>query len=349
MQEGAEKTEHSKKLTEKETTQKKSWHVGLHFEATSVDKKRIFFMLLGVGLFFGVYLSPPWPDAIDPQGTPFELNREGKAAIGLFLLAATWWVFEVVPIGVTGILIGVTQSLFLIRESKIAFSDFLDPSVWFIIGSVVIGMTFSKTGLTKRMAYNMLLVVGERTSMIYLGVYLMTSALTLIMAHTAVAAAVYPLFFGIPFWLVVVWGLAFMLSRRIRDTAFSLSHIKTHYFHHPNLIKFEKILVFDVVIYLLLILSLISFWQSNIPLFLLLLIVLAFTLSAYHMKEDVFFVVFTMVIGPTIEVICVYFGAWSYGNPSLLGIPIWLPLAYGIFGVLVRRTAITTVNYFWSS
>jgi len=158
-----------------------------------------------------------------------------------------------------------------------------------------------------------------------------------------------PLFFGIPFWLVVVWGLAFMLSRRIRDTAFSLSHIKTHYFHHPNLIKFEKILVFDVVIYLLLILSLISFWQSNIPLFLLLLIVLAFTLSAYHMKEDVFFVVFTMVIGPTIEVICVYFGAWSYGNPSLLGIPIWLPLAYGIFGVLVRRTAITTVNYFWSS
>jgi sodium-dependent dicarboxylate transporter 2/3/5 len=131
------------------------------------------------------------------MGKVFSLSREGKAALGLFLLAATWWVFEVVPIGVTSIGIGVIQALFLIRSAKTAFSDFMDPSVWFIIGSVVIGMSFSKTGLTKRMAYKMLQLVGEKTSMIYLGCFVMTSALTLIMAHTAVAAAVYPLLFAI--------------------------------------------------------------------------------------------------------------------------------------------------------
>jgi sodium-dependent dicarboxylate transporter 2/3/5 len=162
-----------------------------------IDKKRLFFMLLGVTLFAVVYLSPAWPDAVDPNGKHFALGREGKAALGLFLLAASWWVFEVVPIGVTSILIGVVQSLFLIRPSKAAFTDFFDPSVWFIFGSVVIGMAFSRTGLTKRMAYKMLSVVGEKTSMIYLGAFVMTAAMTLIMAHTAVAAAVFPLLMAI--------------------------------------------------------------------------------------------------------------------------------------------------------
>jgi sodium-dependent dicarboxylate transporter 2/3/5 len=162
-----------------------------------IDFKRLFFIFMGLALFAIVYLSTGWSDAIDPQGQHFPLTREGKAAIGLFLLAATWWVFEVVPIGITSIVIGVIQAIFLIRQAKIAFSDFMDPSVWFIIGSVVIGMSFSKTGLTKRMAYRMLMLVGEKTSMIYLGCFIMTAGLTLIMAHTAVAAAVYPLLMAI--------------------------------------------------------------------------------------------------------------------------------------------------------
>jgi sodium-dependent dicarboxylate transporter 2/3/5 len=43
----------------------------------------------------------------------------------------------------------------------------------------------------------MLNIVGERTSMIYLGCFVVTSALTLFMAHTAVAATIYPLLLAI--------------------------------------------------------------------------------------------------------------------------------------------------------
>ena len=161
------------------------------------DWKRLLFMGIGLGLFFLVYYAPPFPDAVDPKGEIFALSKEGKAAIALFLLAGTWWVFEVVPIGITSILIGVFQALFMIRKPDVAFSDFMAPSVWFIFGSLIIGMTFSKTGLTKRMAYKMLGIVGERTSMIYLGSFLMTGAMTLVMAHTAVAAAVFPLLMAI--------------------------------------------------------------------------------------------------------------------------------------------------------
>jgi len=164
-----------------------------------VDWNKHFWMVVGVLLFGIVYFSPPFPTLTDPGGVQVPLTHEGKAALGLFLLAATWWVFEVIPIGVTGIAIGVIQILFLIRSkdsaecAKAAFGNFMDPAVWFIIGSITFGMVFSKTGLTRRMAYRMLVTAGERTSMIYLGSFVVTVALTLIMAHTAVAATVYPL------------------------------------------------------------------------------------------------------------------------------------------------------------
>ncbi len=162
-----------------------------------IDWKRLICMLTGLILFSLFYFSGQWPDAVDPKGERFSLSREGQGSLALFLLAATWWVFEVLPIGVTSITIGVIQSLFLLRTTDAAFHDFMDPSVMFIFGSIVIGLVFTKTGLTKRLAYKMLVLVGERTSMIYLGCFLMTAGLTLIMAHTAVAATVYPLLMAI--------------------------------------------------------------------------------------------------------------------------------------------------------
>jgi len=169
-------------------------------EKPAFDWKRLVFMLLGVSLFTLVYFAPPWPDAIDPMGEHFVLSREGKGAIAIFLLAGTWWVFEVVPIGVTSLAIGVLQAMFHVRDAKTAFKDFMDPSVLFIFASIMIGLVFTKTGLTKRLAYKMLMVVGEKTSRIYLGVFIVTAALTHIMAHTAVAATIYPL-------LIAIYGL----------------------------------------------------------------------------------------------------------------------------------------------
>jgi len=161
------------------------------------EKKNLIFMFLGLGLFTATMLLPTANPAVDPSGKEFPLTPDGKAALALFFLAATWWVFEVIPIGVTSLTIGVVQALFLIREPRVAFTDFMVPSVWFIFASLVIGMVFTKTGLTRRMAYKTLSLVGEKTSMIYLGCFVLTSALTLIMAHTAVAATIFPLLLAI--------------------------------------------------------------------------------------------------------------------------------------------------------
>jgi len=169
-------------MTDKDTTDK-----------IKLDWKRIFFILLGLGFFFFIYFSPPWKDAVDPLGKAFPLSKEGKASIALFMLAGTWWVFEVIPIGLTSIAIGVFQAIFAIRTAKDAFRDFMDPSVMFIFGSMVVGLAFTKTGLTRRLAYKMLEIVGERTDLILLGSCLITGGLSLFMAHTAAAATVFPI------------------------------------------------------------------------------------------------------------------------------------------------------------
>lgn len=163
----------------------------------TLDKKNIFFLLLGLGLLLLFHFLPPFTPAVDPGGKSFALSPAGKSAIGLFLLAGIWWVFEAIPIGVTSIAIGILQPLFLIRPAKDAMRDFMDPTVLFIFGSLLVGLTFTKVGLTKRIAYKMLLVVGENTSRILLGSFVVTAILTHIMAHTAVAATVIPIFLTI--------------------------------------------------------------------------------------------------------------------------------------------------------
>ena len=153
-------------------------------------------MFTGVILFAVVYYSAQWPDAVDPTGKHFVLSVAGKGAIAVFLLAGTWWVFEVVPIGVTSLMIGIMQVLFLIRPANVAFQGFHGP-----VGIVYLRFHRYRHGVYQNRpdqasGLQNALIVGEKTSMIYLGCFVVTAALTHIMAHTAVAATIYPLLDG---------------------------------------------------------------------------------------------------------------------------------------------------------
>jgi sodium-dependent dicarboxylate transporter 2/3/5 len=162
-----------------------------------INWKRLGLLFLGAVVFLAIYFSPPWNTAVDPAGRQFVLTREGKAALALFGAATIWWVFEVIPIGVTGIAVGVLQILFLIRPAGTALGDFMDPGVWFIIGSLIMGKALTKTGLIQRLIYKTLAFIGEKTVMITLGAFVMTGLLALIMAHTAATAAIFPLLMAI--------------------------------------------------------------------------------------------------------------------------------------------------------
>ncbi len=101
-----------------------------------INWKRVIFLGLGLLLFMLLYLAPPMPDALDPADTRFHLSLEGKAALAIFLLAGIWWVFKVVPIGVTSLAIGLLQVVVLVRPAEEAFGDFMRPYVLFIFASI---------------------------------------------------------------------------------------------------------------------------------------------------------------------------------------------------------------------
>jgi len=165
----------------------------MHRDPRPFRPRRLLWLTLGAAVFLGVALWPSWPAVRPPGGgAAVALTPQGRSALALFLLAAIWWVTEVIPIGVTSILIGVIQVLLRIRDPRAALTDFMDPSVWFIIGSLVIGRAFTRTGVARRLAYRTVLLAGDRTRTLYLASFLMTAGLTLFMAHTAAVAAIFP-------------------------------------------------------------------------------------------------------------------------------------------------------------
>lgn len=47
------------------------------------------------------------------------------------------------------------------------------------------------------------------------------------------------------------------------------------------------------------------------------------------------------VVGGVGEIVCSNAGAWQYAYPTFLGIPLWLPVAWGLVVVLIRQIADT--------
>ena len=77
---------------------------------------------------------------------------------------------------------------------------------------------------------------------------------------------------------------------------------------------------------------------------LLLIITYVFANHFWHGKHDIIFFISGGVLGPFAEIIAIHFGVWQYTNPDFLGIPMWLPLAWGFVSVMLLRIAETFVS-----
>lgn len=149
--------------------------------------------VLGLAVFLGLYF---FPFAGGAAGSPV-LTKEGRGAIGIFILAVIWWTAEVVPIGITAVVVGVIQVLFAIRPGAQVYRDYMDSSIMFIFGSIVIGLALTKSGVIKRVMYEIISQTGGRTKLTLLGCMVAIAGLAHFMPHTAVAAFVFPILMGV--------------------------------------------------------------------------------------------------------------------------------------------------------
>ncbi len=103
--------------------------------------------------------------------------------------------------------------------------------------------------------------------------------------------------------------------------------------------RLEKELFFDIALFAVGIAFISLFYMNNILLLLLLILLCVFGLKFWYKKHDTYFFVSGAIIGPIGEIVAIHFGAWYYTNPTVLGIPVWLPIVWGLAVVLIKRAA----------
>lgn len=108
--------------------------------------------------------------------------------------------------------------------------------------------------------------------------------------------------------------------------------------------RIGKELILEFLLYSIGIIAIINFYKDN--LFLTFLVILAWLIGLilWHKPHDLIFFIVGAIIGPIVEIICVHYGVWQYSNPSFLGIPIWLPLTWGLAVILIKRISETFVK-----
>ena len=93
------------------------------------------------------------------------------------------------------------------------------------------------------------------------------------------------------------------------------------------------------VAFVLLIGSVLLLWWNNLLLFAVMLVECAIALVLWHERIDVSFFLVIAVLGTLAELSFVRIGVWQYANPTLLGVPLWFPLAFGTTGLIGGRLA----------
>lgn len=96
-------------------------------------------------------------------------------------------------------------------------------------------------------------------------------------------------------------------------------------------------LAIQLVAFSLLVLAVSTLWRDNSVLTLVMLLEVALALLLWHDRQDVSFLLVVGGMGSLAEAVFVRSGAWHYANPSLWGVPIWFPVAFGTAGLILGR------------
>jgi hypothetical protein len=105
-------------------------------------------------------------------------------------------------------------------------------------------------------------------------------------------------------------------------------------------------LAIEFAAFALLVTSVVSLWQHNLVLTAVVLVECGIALWRWHTRYDVSFFLIIALLGSMAEAVFVRFGVWHYANPTLLGMPLWFPTAFGTTGLIGIQLA-RTVTEIW--
>lgn len=109
---------------------------------SSVDKMKLIWSILGVSLGVIVFCLAP----------PAGLTPQAMQALGIFVWAVVYWIFEVIPDYITATLMCTLWVAFKVVPFTTAFASFAGDTVWLLIPALAMGVAVNKSGLLKRVA-----------------------------------------------------------------------------------------------------------------------------------------------------------------------------------------------------
>lgn len=124
---------------------------------------------------------------------PEDLSDEGVAVLASVLWIAIWWITEALPISVTAllplILFPLSGGLNLTDTS----SAFGHKYIFLYMGGFIIAIAIEKWNLHKRIALNIIKIIGTNVSKIILGFMLATAFLSMWISNTATSVMMLPI------------------------------------------------------------------------------------------------------------------------------------------------------------
>lgn len=130
---------------------------------------------------------------------PLQLTAEQQRLAAVLALVVVWWVSEVVPIPVTGLLgLGLCAILGVAPAATI-FGSFASPTIFLFIGSFMLARAMTLHGLDRRFAFGILALPGvaDSTTRTIVAFGLVAACLSAVISNTATAAMLLPIGVGI--------------------------------------------------------------------------------------------------------------------------------------------------------
>ena len=141
-----------------------------------------------IGLFLGPLAFFLVKFFYNPQG----LSNEGLSILASTLWVAIWWITEAVPIYVTALIPIILFPLSGGLELKQTTAAYGHKFVFLFVGGFILAIAIEKWKLHKRIALNIIGLVGTKKSNIILGFMIATAFLSMWISNTATAVMILP-------------------------------------------------------------------------------------------------------------------------------------------------------------
>ncbi len=146
--------------------------------------KRHLGRILGALVFLAVILAP-----MDPGILP--LNAKYVAAVTLLMII--WWVTEAIPIPATALLPLALFPVLGVLSPAEAAAPYADKIIFLFMGGFIIAMSMQRWGLHRRIALNIIRVVGTAPRRLVFGFMVATAFLSMWISNTATAMMMVPI------------------------------------------------------------------------------------------------------------------------------------------------------------